>query len=180
MASLSPLFRMCSGGRIRLFISSRYWWEQGAGGERNKGRQGVRTKKTSEWERKWIKSSSAYPWIKFNTHIQPITKHDAELHYYNSMHQVNTKLFDWGQHTFSSNIILRRGLLLACVCTPFINVLCVYSTGYSFMTWDHFTCTFIYFFYNNTRTHGPPPLGECIKESTGSSKGITAPTRSAS
>lgn len=24
MASLSPLFRMCSGGRIRLFISSRY------------------------------------------------------------------------------------------------------------------------------------------------------------
>lgn len=115
MASLSPLFRMCSGGRIRLFISSRYWWEQGAGGERNKGRQGERTKKTSEWERKWIKSISAYPWIKFNTHIQPTTKHDAELHYYNSMHQV----FDWGQHTSCSNIILRWGLLLACVCCVF-------------------------------------------------------------
>lgn len=119
MASLSPLFRMCSGGRIRLFISSRYWWEQGAGGERNKGRQGERTKKTSEWERKWIKSISAYPWIKFNTHIQPTTKHDTVTLLQFNAPSVNTKLFDWDQHTSCSNIILRRGLLLACVCCVF-------------------------------------------------------------
>lgn len=150
MASLSPLFRMCSGGRIRLFISSKYWWEQGAGGERNKGRQGVRTKKTSEWERKWIQCTKWTPSCLTGASIL----------------SAPTSFWDGVATSLCLHAVYKCAVCLQ-------HWILIYDLGSLYMH--------IYlFFYNNTRTHGPPPLSECIKESTGSSKGITAPTRSAS